>query len=170
MTLKSMSLCTMRLHLDIGCAFNESSAVGSLLKYRVIVNSPLMSCGMISSPLYSSLSCSITLFFGCMSSSYRAYLATRRNSAFLSALISLLGGSWFFSSSILLLNDGASEKWSRLGTNGASEKHLILTGDSSLILTTHYDIERDRFLFTSLPKRSYRSTSTFISDLYGSMS
>ena len=61
MTLKSMSLCTMRLHLDIRCAFNESSAVGSLLKYRVIVNSPLMSCGMINSPLYSSLSCSITL-------------------------------------------------------------------------------------------------------------
>ena len=109
MTLESMSLCTMRLHLEIGYTFKESSVVGSLLKYRVIVNSPQMLCGMINSPSFSSLSYSIRVNFGYFSSSYRTYLQTRRNSALPNALRNLVDSSSLFNSTELLIGDGDSE-------------------------------------------------------------
>ena len=150
MTLESMSLCTMRLHLEIGYTFKESSVVGSLLKYRVIVNSPQMLCGMINSPSFSSLSYSIRVNFGYFSSSYRAYLQTRRNSALPNALRNLVDASSLFNSTELLIKDGDSEQSRRLGTTGLSEKQSSSIGASGVMFTAAYDMERGLSLFASL--------------------
>ena len=155
MMLESVSLWTMCLNLEIGCASVGILVDGSSLKYRVIVKSPHMSCGMCISYPTSAFSWSIKSLLACICYSTPAYLATKRNSALPNALYRLLGASGILNSSGVSSEDAESEKWRRLGWIGASEKHSSSIGASGVIFTAALDTERTLSLFVSV---SYRTT------------